>query len=453
MSSLLLFTSLVSLVVLIVLFTANIHTLITIGLGLIIILERWSDPFLVHFGVLATLLAVLAILIMDREKDKKEGLIIFATLGMIILVSAEDFITVYLAIELQSLAFYTLAGYKRQEQYSAEAGLKYFVLGALASGLFLFGVSIIYGLTGLLHFADLHLFLCSSQYPGVLLGALAIIISILFKIGAAPFHMWLPDVYQGSPTISTALFAIAPKLSLLILLVRLYLSPFYALFPELSLVFSLCAFASMLVGAFAALNQSYIKRLLAYSTIAHVGYVLLAIAVGSFNSVSSLLVYIILYIITSITIFTLLLALIPSSNNFLYLIGFTGLSRVHPVLAASLAISLLSLAGLPPLSGFFGKWLIFSSAIHSGFYILSLVGILTSVVSAYYYLRLIKLMYFQDSPFFHSTVLIQALTPSAPVTLSFSFLLGFSTFITLFFIFFPTPLYLMSHLASLSFFL
>lgn len=422
-------------------------------------------------------------------------LILLALLGILLLVSSNDLLALYLAMELQSLSFYTLATLKRNDESSTEAGLKYFILGALSSGIFLFGVSLIYGLTGLTNFDSLNLFIFgidliqeSNSYPitGLLIGILFIGIAFLFKLAAAPFHMWVPDVYQGSPTSITALFAIVPKLAIFGVLIRLYLNTFLGLMIQWQPLILFCSIASMIIGSFGALNQSLIKRLLAYSAISHIGYVLIAFASGTHTSLQALLIYMTIYMIMSIQSFSILLCLrkklsgsdksgVGKSVN--YLIELVSLSRTQPVLGATFAISLLSLAGIPPLAGFFSKWLVFSSAIQSHFYLLAIIGVLTSVLASVYYLRIIinlfarydlvkltspSLMPIKSSKgdrinpagsIFALNVLFDTLNPYLIVDRSKSLILGWTTFLILFILFFPTPLLLICHEVALNFYL
>ncbi len=420
-------------------------------------------------------------------------LILLALLGVILLVSSNDLLALYLAMELQSLSFYTLATLKRDDESSTEAGLKYFILGALSSGIFLFGVSLIYGLTGLTNFDSLNLFVFgigldsdNSVYSitGLLIGIIFIGIAFLFKLAAAPFHMWVPDVYQGSPTSITALFAIVPKLAIFGVLIRLYLNTFLGLMIQWQPLIIFCSIASMVIGSFGALNQSLIKRLLAYSAISHIGYVLIAFASGTHTSLQALLIYMTIYMIMSIQSFSVVLSLrkklnsksLPSSTGtsivesegrqINYLIELVSLSRTQPVLGATFAISLLSLAGVPPLAGFFSKWLVFSSAIQSHFYLLAIIGVLTSVLASVYYLRIIINIFARfNSPLqngaerasanavFALNVLFDTLNPYLIIDRPKSLILGWTTFLILFILFFPTPLLLVCHEVALNFYL
>ena len=406
-------------------------------------------------------------------------IILLAILGIVLLVSSNDLLAMYLAMELQSLAFYTLATLKRDDESSTEAGLKYFILGSLSSGIFLFGVSLIYGLTGLTNFDSLNLFVfglgtemgSQDSTIGLLIGIIFIGIALLFKLAAAPFHMWAPDVYQGSPTPITALFAIVPKLAILGILIRLYLDTFLGLMIQWQPLIIFCSIASMIIGSFGALNQSLIKRLLAYSAISHIGYVLIAFASGTHTSLQALLIYMTIYMIMSIQSFTVLLSLRKKLNgkSINYLIEFVSLSRSQPVLAITFAISLLSLAGIPPLAGFFSKWLVFSAAIQSHFYLLAIIGVLTSVLASVYYLRIIINIYARfplsglvaeqnsrtnpSGAVFNLNVLFDALNPYLIIDRPKSLILGWTTFFILFILFFPTPLLLVCHEVAIHFYL
>lgn len=405
-------------------------------------------------------------------------LILLAMLGIILLVSSNDLLTIYLAMELQSLSFYTLATLKRDDESSTEAGLKYFILGGLSSGIFLFGTSLIYGLTGWTNLDSLNLFIFELGFQeslpstGLLIGVLFIGIALLFKLAAAPFHMWVPDVYQGSPTPITAFFATVPKIAILGVLIKLYLNTFLGLMIQWQPLIIFCSITSMIIGSFGALNQSLIKRLLAYSAISHIGYVLIALASGTHTSLQALLIYMTIYMIMSIQSFTVLLSLRKKLNNkpINYLIELVGLSRSQPVLAITFSISLLSLAGIPPLAGFFSKWFVFSAAIQSHLYLLAILGVLTSVLASVYYLRLIINMYArypdtwkfinidssnrlnQSGGFFNLNVIFDSLNPLFIIDRPKSLILGWTTFLILFLLFFPTPLLLITHQVSLFFY-
>ena len=329
------------------------------------------------------------------ERFEYAVLLLLATLGMMMMVSANDLITLYLAIELQSLSLYILAAFARDSLRSAEAGLKYFILGALSSGILLYGCSLIYGATGVTDFSTLAVALDSDVFShGLIIGLVFVLAGLAFKASAAPFHMWTPDVYEGAPTCVTAFFISAPKVAAVALLTRVALETF----PQgdwQQIVFCLSG-ASMLLGAFAAIGQSNIKRLLAYASIGHVGYALAGLAVATQSGIEALMVYIIIYVATTVGIFACLLCLHTSEGMREDVNSLSGMSRTHPGLSLMLAILLLSQAGLPPLAGFLGKFYIFYALVDAESYTLALIGVFSSVVSAYYYLRLVKVMFFDE---------------------------------------------------------
>lgn len=326
-------------------------------------------------------------------------LILFAALGMNLMLSANHLITLYISIELQSLALYVLAAFNRDHLRSSEAGLKYFALGALSSGLLLYGCSLLYGFSGNAGFAQIQQYIHNTPElsAGFVVALVFIVTSLLFKISAVPFHMWTPDVYQGSPTPITAFFTTAPKLASLGLLLRISLELFPQTQESWKQIFWLVAVASMLVGAFAALRQQNIKRLLAYSSIGHIGYALIGLVIGGNNSIGALLLYMIIYIIMSLGAFSCLLTLYSEKKDFENVDDFAGLAKSHPVMAFSFALLILSMAGLPPLAGFWGKFYIFIAAVQQEYYALAIIGVLSSVVAAFYYLKIIKIMYFDES--------------------------------------------------------
>lgn len=287
-------------------------------------------------------------------------LLLIATLGMMLIVSSYDLISMYLAIEMQSLSLYVLAAFKKNSAFSTEAGLKYFILGAFSSGLILFGSSMVYGFTGSTNFEDIAR-LCTGTYnsldtvgSGVLIGLAFIASGLLFKIAAAPFHMWSPDVYEGAPTIVSMFFAIMPKIAILSLILRLYLFSFYDFIESWQSLFVLCSFASMLIGAFGALQQKKVKRLLAYSSIGHVGYMLIGITTGTLEGIQGLMVYIAIYMVMSLNIWTVLLSLEfqGKPGRVTYLTDFVSMSKINPLMAITVALGMFSMAGVPPLAGF-----------------------------------------------------------------------------------------------------
>ncbi len=322
-----------------------------------------------------------------------------ATLGMMMMVSADDFIALYLGIELQSLSLYVLAAFRRDSLRSTEAGLKYFVLGALSSGMLLYGCSLIYGFSGQTGFAGVAEALTGGeQVPlGVAAGIVFVAAGLAFKISAAPFHMWTPDVYEGAPTPITAFFAVAPKIAAMMLFVRVLHGPFGGLVDVWQQVLVFVALASMILGAFAAVAQTNIKRLMAYSSIGHVGYALVGVAAGSEAGVSGVLIYFTLYLFMNVGTFVCILSMRRGGCMVERLEDLAGLSKTHPLMAAALAAFMFSMAGVPPLAGFWGKLYVFQAAVGAELYVLAVVGVLASVVSCFYYLRIIKLMYFDEA--------------------------------------------------------
>jgi NADH-quinone oxidoreductase subunit N len=329
------------------------------------------------------------------------ALVLFSVVGMLIMLSANDFISLYLGLELQSLCLYILASFNRDDVLSSEAGLKYFVLGALASGLLLYGISLIYGFSGTINFTVFSALydnaVESALSIAVLIGMMMVVVALSFKIAAAPFHMWAPDVYQGSPLPVTAFFSIVPKIASITILARLLLVHFDIWLDSWLQIITFLSIASMLVGAFGAIRQSDFKRLLAYSAIGHVGYMLIGVATQNESGLEALTIYMIIYGLLSAGIFALIV-MIQTRNNENYNLTFlSGLSKTHPLIAFSIATIMLSMAGIPPFAGFIAKFYIFIVAVKSGLYLLTVVGLLTSVVSTYYYLRVIKIMYFEDN--------------------------------------------------------
>jgi NADH-quinone oxidoreductase subunit N len=337
----------------------------------------------------------------ERQIDRPEYpvLAVLAALGMFIMVSANDLISLYMGLELQSLALYVLAAYARDDAKSSEAGLKYFVLGALSSGLLLYGASLVYGFTGSVRFADIAASpAVANGHIGVVFGMVFILCGLAFKISAAPFHMWTPDVYEGSPTPSTAFFATAPKVAAAVLFARVCYDAFGPLLEDWRQIVMIMAVLSMGVGALFALQQSNIKRLLAYSSIANMGYALVAIAAGPEFGPKALLVFVSIYAVTSLGLFGIVLSMRDGQGNALEKISdLAGLSRSKPLLALALTVLVFSVMGIPPLAGFFGKFEVVSAAVAGGVLPLAVVLVLASVISAFYYLRIMKTVWF-DAP-------------------------------------------------------
>jgi NADH-quinone oxidoreductase subunit N len=324
-------------------------------------------------------------------------LILLAVFGMMLMVSASDLIALYMGLETQSLALYILASFNRDSRRSTEAGLKYFVLGALASGLLLYGASLIYGFAGSTQFdAIARIATSEGANPGLTVGLVFLIAGLAFKVSAAPFHMWTPDVYEGSPTPVTAFFAAAPKFAAMLLFARAMVEPFGGVIEDWRPVIAIIAVASMAVGAFSAIVQTNIKRLMAYSSIGHMGYALIGIAAGTAEGVASVLIYMAIYIVMTIGTFACILMMRRRGGMTESIGDLAGLSRTNAPMALMVTVFFFSLAGIPPLAGFFGKWFVFFAAVDAGLVWLAVVGAVASVVSAYYYLRVVWLMWFDE---------------------------------------------------------
>ena len=344
-------------------------------------------------------------IIMSLDFMKQEGvkrfelpvLMLFATLGMLMMLSANDLISLYMGLELQSLCLYVVAAIRRDSARAAEAGLKYFVLGALSSGMLLYGCSLIYGFSGTTDFTKLAEVTAAGEPSiGLLIGLIFVISALAFKVSAVPFHMWTPDVYEGAPTPITAFFAVAPKIAAIGLFTRVLMGPFHEMVGEWQQVVIFISMASMILGALAALVQTNIKRLLAYSSIGHMGYALVGLASGTEDGVRGVVVYVAIYLFMNIGTFACVIAMRRDGRTVDQISDLAGLSKTHPMMAACLAVFMFSMAGIPPLAGFFGKLYVFLAAIEAELYALAIVGVVSSVVAAFYYLRIIKLMYFDD---------------------------------------------------------
>lgn len=364
-----------------------------------------SDAF-TQFSKLLILTASALAIIMSQGFIRREGiarfeypiLFMLATLGMLMMVSANDLIALYMGIELQSLALYVIAAFKRDSLRSTEAGLKYFVLGALSSGMLLYGCSLIYGFTGNTGFEGIAKAVAMPETSrlGVTVGIVFLTAGLAFKVSAVPFHMWTPDVYEGSPTSVTAFFAIAPKIAGLSLFMRAMIAPFYEIAADWQQIVIFISIASMLLGAFAAIGQTNIKRLMAYSSIGHVGFALVGLAAGSEEGVRGVLIYLTIYLVMNVGTFACILCMRVKEGMLEDINSLAGLSRTNPLMALALAVFMFSLAGIPPLAGFFGKFYVFFAAVNAGLYVLAVIGVLASVVGAFYYLRIVKLMYFDE---------------------------------------------------------
>ncbi len=335
----------------------------------------------------------------EQQYDKFEFpvLAVLATLGMLLMVSASNMLTLYLGLELQSLALYVLAAFNRDNVRSTEAGLKYFVLGSLSSGMLLYGISLVYGYTGHIGFAEIAKVVAGGHRElGLVFGLVFILAGLAFKISAVPFHMWTPDVYEGAPTPVTAFFASAPKMAAMALIIRVVSEAFAPVTRDWQQVIIFIAIASMVLGAFAAIGQRNIKRLMAYSSISHMGYALVGLAAGTAIGVKGVAIYMAIYLAMTLGSFAFILAMRTRDGNVENIDDLAGLSRTNPVLATVMTVFLFSLAGIPPMAGFFGKWYTFLAAVQAGLYPLAIIGIVASVVGAFYYLRMIKIMWFDE---------------------------------------------------------
>ncbi len=351
--------------------------------------------------ILAGLMVSVALSIRYIEDEKMARfeyplLILFSGLGMMLMVSANDLLSLYMGLELQSLALYVLASIRRDNVKSSEAGLKYFVLGAISSGMLLFGASLVYGYTGSTNFIVIGDTLAAGLSVGALIGMVFLLAGIAFKISAVPFHMWTPDVYEGAPTSVTAFFALVPKLAALGLLIRVLFEAFPTAAMQWSQIITILSALSMGVGAFAALQQDNIKRLLAYSSIGNMGFALVGLAAASPEGAASILVYMTIYMVMTAGTFGVVLSMRRNGVALENISDLSGLSRNCPSSAYALAILMFSMSGIPPLAGFFGKFMVFKAAVGAEMYGLAVFGILTSVVAAYYYLRIIKVMFFDE---------------------------------------------------------
>ena len=323
-------------------------------------------------------------------------LILLGTLGMLVMISANDLISLYLGLELQSLSAYVVAALHRDDARSSEAGLKYFVLGALSSGMLLYGASLVYGFTGHTGFAQIAAALADGRSVGLVVGLVFVLAGIAFKISAVPFHMWTPDVYEGAPTPVTAFFSSAPKLAALALLTRTVIDAFAPIAGDWQQIVSFVSIASMALGAFAAIGQTNIKRLMAYSSIGHMGYALVGLAAGTEQGVQGVIIYIVIYMAMTLGGFAAILAMRRGGTMVEEIASLAGLARTKPGMAFLFAAILFSLAGIPPLAGFFAKYYVFLAAIQAGLYPLAVIGVVASVIGAYYYLRIVKIMYFDE---------------------------------------------------------
>jgi len=359
--------------------------------------------YLSSFMKLITIIAALMALIISSNylktfkilKIEYPILIICAVLGMMVMISSNDLIVFYIGLELQSLSLYVLSSFNRDEIKSSEAGLKYFVLSALSSGLLLYGCSLIYGFSGSTNFEVIANNLNTNEYA-LTFGIVFILVGLAFKISAVPFHMWAPDVYEGSPTSVTLFFTMVPKIAALTVFIRFLYVPFVNLIDQWQMILIFLSIASMVFGAIAAIGQRNLKRLIAYSSIGHIGYTLAGLTTGTNEGIQSSIIYITIYIVMNLGLFSCLLMLKRNNKYYETLDDLSGLSKKHPLLSLCLLVALFSLAGIPPLAGFFAKFYIFKAVIEQSMYFLAIVGLLSTVIAAFYYLRIIKIIYFDE---------------------------------------------------------
>jgi NADH-quinone oxidoreductase subunit N len=438
----------------------NIATIVVLGLAVVLVIaggggreEAFGGSLVIDaFARLMKVLTlfgsavaiVLSVNFMKTEKIERFEypiLVLLATAGMMIMISANDLVALYMGLELQSLSLYVVAAIDRDKAKSSEAGLKYFVLGALSSGMLLYGASLIYGFTGSVSFPGIAAAVTAEPGLGLIFGLVFLIAGLAFKVSAVPFHMWTPDVYEGAPTPVAAFFAAAPKIAAMALFIRAMLAPFPAILPDWQQILVFISIASMVLGAFAAIGQTNIKRLLAYSSIGHMGYALIGLAAGSPEGVQSVIIYMAIYLIMTLGSFACVLAMRRKDGQVETIADLAGLARTNGMLAFFLAVFMFSLAGIPPLAGFFAKYFIFMAAIKANLVMLAVIGVLASVVGAVYYIRIVKLMYF-DEP-------AQAFEPMVAEVKAVVVLAGL---FVLLFALFPQPLSSLAQAAAASLF-
>jgi NADH-quinone oxidoreductase subunit N len=397
-----------------------------------------ADPFSAFNQILIISGAALC-LIMALDWNRTQGiarfefpvLMLFSTVGMMIMAGASNLMTLYLGLELQSLGLYVLAAFSRDELRSSEAGLKYFVLSGLASGLLLYGISLVYGFSGTMDLESLHELLLKPDgaTAGLVVGIVFVLVGLAFKVSAVPFHMWTPDVYEGAPTPVTVFFATAPKVAAMSLLLRVMGTSFASLVGAWQILVVIVSIASMLLGSFAAIGQSNIKRLMAYSSIGHMGYALIGLAVGNAAGVRGTLVYMVIYVFMTAGTFGCILAMQRKGRAVEQISDLAGLGANDPALAMAFAVFMFSMAGIPLMSGFFAKLYIFLASVQAGLWALAIIGVLTSVVGAFYYIRIVKIMYFDP-----------AAERFDPRPAPLSFVVAATGLFTGFFFLFPAPI-------------
>ena len=380
-------------------------------------------------GVIVLLMSIKYLKIFKIFLIEYPILILCSILGMMVMISSNDLMVFYVGLELQSLALYVLASFNRDQLKSSESGLKYFVLSALSSGLLLYGCSLIYGFSGSTNFNVIGETVNSTHY-GLTFGIVFILVGLAFKISAVPFHMWAPDVYEGSPTTVTLFFAVVPKVAALTVFIRFLYVPFINMIDQWQAILIFLSIASMIFGAVAAIGQKNLKRLVAYSSIGHIGYALAGLCVGTNEGIQSSIIYMSIYIVMNLALFSCLLMMKRNDQYFEKIDDLSGLSKNHPVLSLCLLVILFSLAGIPPLAGFFAKFYVFKSVVEQSMYFLAIVGLLSTVIAAFYYLRIIKVIYFDEEKEQYDT--------DHSIWLRIS--LSFSTLLILLYFIFPSKL-------------
>jgi NADH-quinone oxidoreductase subunit N len=396
--------------------TLEIAALALLALALVLVLRgegkvvTFNGAFIAdgfaRFMKVLTLIGAAAAIVLSADFLRRDGamrfefpiLVVLATIGMMMMISANDLIGLYVGLELQSLALYVVAAFDRDNPRSTEAGLKYFVLGALSSGMLLYGGSLVYGFTGTVNYAGIAEAV-KGGHPGIglIIGLVFVAAGVAFKISAVPFHMWTPDVYEGAPTPVAAFFASAPKMAAMAMTVRIFVGAFPGALHDWQQIIVFMAIASMALGAFAAIGQSNIKRLLAYSSIANMGYALVGLAAGTPAGIQGVMTYMAIYLATTLAAFACVLMMNRNGKPVEEIGELAGLSRTNGWMAFAMSMMMFSLAGIPPLAGFWAKWYVFLAAIEAKLYVLAVIGVVTSVVGAYYYLRIVKVIYFDDA--------------------------------------------------------
>jgi NADH-quinone oxidoreductase subunit N len=407
-----------------------------------------TDAF-AKFMKILTLIAAAAGIVMSTDYLRREGinrfefpiLIVLSTIGMLMVISANDLIALYLGLELFSLSSYVIAAFHRDDVRSTEAGLKYFVLGALSSGMLLYGASLVYGFTGTVSFPAIAAALQGGVGSGLIFGLVFLAAGIAFKISAVPFHMWTPDVYEGAPTPVTAFFSAAPKMAAMAMAVRVFIGAFPGILSQWQQIIVFISIASMALGSFAAIGQRNLKRLMAYSSIGNVGYALIGLAAGTAGGIQGVIIYMTIYLAMTLGAFACILGMRRGDVMFETVDDLAGVARTHPVMAFCLAAMMFSLAGIPPLAGFFAKFYVFAAAIQANLVTLAVIGVVTSVIGAFYYIRIVKVMYFDEPQ-----------QRFAPMPIGLKVVLGISSAVVLLFWLVPAPVVNAASVAARSLF-